>query len=176
MSEPCMNVEIDLPRRFRAAHDRTIEAWIEGAIPGSQLCIPLINGPDALASCFVSTSAIERNTVVLKASSEGGCLVITAADRASSRLIDLEEARLATRGALNPLAPTSNHSAQTRKTSPEPAGITAAAAVREEMVAANDNCTEAHPQQSAREILRSSPATLTDLPSWACFPRLARAG
>jgi len=59
-----LNAEFDLPRRFLALHRVSIANRLETAIPGQTLCIHL--GATPAASPFVSSSAIERNTVVLR--------------------------------------------------------------------------------------------------------------
>jgi hypothetical protein len=85
-----MNAEIDLPRRFQRLYGPGIRTWLENAIPGQTHCI-LLNRDPAMASPFVSSAAIERNTVVLKLEKIGRELVVRPEDSHSARLVDLEE-------------------------------------------------------------------------------------
>jgi hypothetical protein len=82
------NVEMDLPASFVTKHGPVIHGWLESAIPGSQLAIPT---GGALASPFVSSSSIERNTVTLRAvdlaSVSGAVLLVEPADAHSRRLV-----------------------------------------------------------------------------------------
>ena len=90
------NVEMDLPARFAVHYGPAIDQWLESAIPGSTLCIPLASsGP---VSVFVTSSALERNTVTLRAvelaAVTGPALLVEPADAHSRRLVDREDARL----------------------------------------------------------------------------------
>jgi hypothetical protein len=87
-----MNVEIDLPPHFRALHQPSIDRFLEGAIPGSTLCIHL--GDARLLAGFINCMAVERNTVELRLCYQGRDLVLAPADLASRRLVERDENRL----------------------------------------------------------------------------------
>jgi hypothetical protein len=84
---------VDLPTRFRALYAASIASFLEHAKPGDTLCIHL--GDRRLLSAFVSSASVERNTVELRLGYLGHALMLVPADRASRRLVDLEETKLA---------------------------------------------------------------------------------
>jgi hypothetical protein len=94
------NVEIDLPSRFLELHGPQVDRFIESARPGDTWSFAIVGPlvPAALVSPFVSTSAIERNVITIRAvelaSSSGPCLLIEPADKHSRRLVDEETERL----------------------------------------------------------------------------------
>ena len=87
-----MNVEIDLPGRFLRTHRAAIDAFLEGAIPGTTLVIPLV--PECLMHPAVTTSALTNVVEIRARQLDSRSLVLEPADRASARLVDLEEDRL----------------------------------------------------------------------------------
>jgi hypothetical protein len=91
--------EIDLPARVAEFYASAIGRWVETAIPGQTLCIPLQGAVPPLAfSPFVTSSSLERNTIVLRAvelsSSTGPCILVEPADALSRRLVAAEDKRL----------------------------------------------------------------------------------
>jgi hypothetical protein len=95
------NVELDLPSAFTRHYGPMIDQWLESAIPGSSLCIPLVAGP--AFSPFVVSASLERNTITLRAvelmgALAGPAMLVEPADRHSRTLVDLEERRLTPNG------------------------------------------------------------------------------